>query len=431
MQYTNKIIALVDINNCYVSCERIFNPALIDQPVIVLSNNDGCAVSRSNEAKKLGIKMAAPLFQIQELVQKHHVHVLSSNYALYAEMSRRFMKVLAQFVGENEQEIYSVDECFLDLTSLALNHDTTAYCYHILECIAKWLGLPVCIGIGRSKTEAKLANQIAKQYPHYQGVCNLTTMDLCSVEALYQDLDVSEVWGVGRKNHKRLQNLGISTAYDLACSDPQMLRKHFSVVMQRTVMELQGISCIQLETEIPAKKQIISSRSFGQRITELSDLKEAITAYTVEAIKKLRKDHLLCGTVTVFLQSNPFDTSQPYYNKSLSHDFTEATDDFLTMSKVVNLLMEQLYQKEILFKKCGVILNSLEPQKSHIFDLFTDVKKIEENDKLTDTFEHIHEKFGKSKLAIGASALPDRTWAMTRDKMSPNYFQWDGLMVVH
>lgn len=431
MQHPHKIIALVDINNCYVSCERVFNPALIGRPVIVLSNNDGCAVSRSDEAKKLGIKMAAPLFQIQELVQKHNVHVLSSNYAVYAEMSRRFMQVLAQFVGENEQEIYSVDECFLDLTSLALNYDITAYCHHILKCIAKWLGLPVCIGIGRSKTEAKLANHIAKQHSGYQGVCNLAAMDLCAVEALYQDIDVSEVWGVGRKNQKRLKNLGIYNAYDLACSDPQMLRKHFSVVMQRTVMELQGISCIQLETEIAAKKQIISSRSFGHRITELSDLKEAITAYTIEAIKKLRKDQLLCGTVTVFLQSNPFDTTMPYYNQSLSHDFNEATDDFLTMSKVVNSLIERLYQKNILFKKCGVILNSLEPQKSHIFDLFTDVKKIEENDKLTDTFEDIHEKFGKSKLAIGASAFPDRTWAMTRAKLSPNYFHWDELMLVH
>lgn len=431
MQHTNKIIALVDINNCYVSCERVFNPTLINQPVIVLSNNDGCAVSRSNEAKRLGIKMGAPLFQIQDLVKKHNVHVLSSNYALYAEMSRRFMQVLAQFVGENEQEIYSVDECFLDLTSLSLLFDMTDYCREIHRRIDQWLGLPVCVGIGRSKTEAKLANHIAKQNLSYRGVCNLAEMDPCSKETLFAELDVAEVWGVGRKNLQRLQRLGIFNVLDLACADPQMIRKHFSVVMQRTVMELQGISCIPLESEIAAKKQIISSRSFGQRITELDDLKEAISTYTMEALKKLRKDRLLCGTVTVFLQSNPFDSTAPYYNKSLTHHFSEATDDVLSISKVVTLLMEQLYQPNILFKKCGVILNSLEAKQTHTFDLFTNMEQVQENDQLALTLEQIHDKYGKNKLALGASALPERNWVMTRDKLSPNYFKWDGLMIVH
>lgn len=431
MQHFNKVIALVDINNCYVSCERIFNPKLLHRPVIVLSNNDGCAVSRSEEAKQLGIKMGAPLFKIEELIQQHQVQVLSSNYALYAEMSRRFVKLLETFVEPEELEVYSVDECFLDLTRLSQQLDMTVYCSDIRKCIELWLGLPVCIGIGRSKTEAKLANQIAKTNTYLKGICNLEHMDFCSSERFYEDMDVAEVWGVGRKNLAKLQQLGIHSALDLVNSSSKLIKKNFSVVMQRTVMELQGISCIQLETSISPRKQILSSRSFGQRITALDDLKEAVLCYTLEAVKKLRKDQLYCRSISVFLQSNRFDQNTPYYNQSLTRELTDATDDYLVIAKITTQLIEHLYRENIAFKKCGVSLNQLFPLKACTDDLFSKTTEYGQNQMLMQTFDQIHEKFGKNILGIGASTLTKRNWSMRKDKLSPNYFKWSEIMLVH
>lgn len=310
MECKSKIYALVDINNCYVSCERLFNPSLNNRPVIVLSNNDGCAVARSQEAKDLGIKMGVPLFQIKDIMDQHDVQVLSSNYALYAEMSRRFMKVLADFVSPKEQEIYSIDECFLDLTAHAEHYDLTEYTQQIRQRILSWLGLPVCIGIGRTKTEAKLANHIAKQNAYLNGVCNLISMDPCSIETLYQSIEVSEIWGVGRKHSRKLNGIGINTVMDFIQAHPLMIRDQFSIVMHRTLLELNGVTCIELEHTPPAKKQIISSRSFGQRIYHIDDLKEAMGLYVMDAVNRLREGQLLCGCLIGFVQSNPFDSSK-------------------------------------------------------------------------------------------------------------------------
>nr|ESK42104.1 hypothetical protein F987_02125 [Acinetobacter gyllenbergii NIPH 230] len=286
----DRIFALVDVNNCYVSCERVFNPKLNNRPVIVLSNNDGCAVARSQEAKDLGIKMGVPLFQIRDVVEQNNVVVMSSNYALYAEMSRRFHNILAGFVANNEVEQYSIDECFLDLTSFEYYRDLVQYGHEMKNVLWQWLGLPVCVGIGRSKTEAKIANHIAKKNKQFNGVCDLVRMDPCNKEDYLSKIDVSEVWGVGRKHAKKLQSMGINTVMDLACSNPIQMQKLFSIVMARTVNELQGVACIEIEDTPPSKKQIISSRSFGQRVTELNDLKEAIAMHAQDACKRLRAD---------------------------------------------------------------------------------------------------------------------------------------------
>ncbi|MEX7477400.1 Y-family DNA polymerase, partial [Acinetobacter baumannii] len=216
MNSLERIYALIDINNCYVSCERVFNPSLNHRPVIVLSNNDGCAVARSNEAKALGIKMGVPLFQVQDIVRQHQVVVLSSNYALYAEMSNRFHSILAGYVAPHEQEIYSIDECFLDLTSYAQHFDLTRYAREMKQRIWDWIGLPVSIGIGRSKTEAKLANHLAKKWPGFAGVCNVLELDYLDQETLYAGIEVGEVWGVGRKLVKKLNQMGIHSVLDLA-----------------------------------------------------------------------------------------------------------------------------------------------------------------------------------------------------------------------
>ncbi|MGN5765682.1 DNA polymerase V subunit UmuC [Acinetobacter calcoaceticus] len=430
MKSENKVFALVDVNNCYVSCERMFNPNLRDKPVIVLSNNDGCAVARSNEAKALGIKMGVPLFQIKDIVQKHNVQVLSSNYALYAEMSRRFHKILAQYVTEAEQEIYSIDECFLDLTAYYQNYDLTEYGQDMRQKILKWIGLPVCVGIGRSKTEAKISNHIAKKNPAFDGVCDLVNMDLCNKEDYLAQIDVSEVWGVGRKISKKLQAMGVNTVLDLASSNPREMQKRFSIVMARTVAELQGISCIEVEHTPPSKKQIIKSCSFGARVTELNDLKEAIGMHAQEACIRMREQEQLCGTIIAFVQSSPFDPEEPFYNKSLSYTFPEPTDYAPDLAKAATLMLNHIYKKGIKYKKCGVLLTCLEPKTGHTYDLLTDLNEVERKERLMTTLEGVHKKFGKKKIAIGPCFLPERNWCMSRDKLSKNPFRWDELLII-
>lgn len=428
MECKSKIYALVDINNCYVSCERLFNPGLNNKPVVVLSNNDGCVVARSQEAKDIGIKMGVPLFQIKDIIEKHQVEVLSSNYAVYAEMSRRFMKVLSDFVAPHEQEIYSIDECFLDLTTHAGLYDLTDYAHQIRLRVLSWLGLPVCIGIGRTKTEAKIANHIAKKNAYLGGVCNLLSMDPCSAESLYQSINVSEVWGIGSKYAKKLNNMGIHSVMDFVLASPLMIRDQFSIVMHRTLLELHGVACIQLDHTPPARKQILASRSFGQRIYHIDDLKEAMTLYVMDSVSRLREDDLLCGCLIGFVQSNPFDTSKPFYNKSLSLALPEPTDNLMAISKLATAMIDGLYAKNIAFKKCGVILTCLEPKADHAYDMFADMKHIEIGDALMDSLENIHKKFGKSKLALGASMMPNRTWSMSRGRLTQNYFKWDQLL---
>lgn len=430
MKHENKVFALVDVNNCYVSCERMFNPSLIDKPVIVLSNNDGCAVARSNEAKLLGIKMGVPLFQIKDIVQQNNVIVLSSNYTLYAEMSRRFHKVLGTYVTESEQEIYSIDECFLDLTDYYENFNLSSYAQDMRITILKWIGLPCCVGIGSSKTEAKIANHIAKKYPAFNSVCNLVDMDLCNKEAFLSEIDVSEVWGVGRKHSKKLQGMGINTVFDLACTDPREMKKKFSIVMARTVAELQGISCIEIEHTPQTKQQIIASRSFGSRVTELEDLKEAISMYAQDACSRLRDESLLCGCMIAFVQSNPFDPNVPFYNKSISGGFSEPTDCAMDLVKAATRMVGEIFKEGVKYKKCGVILTGLEPKSGHTYDLLTDFEVIEKKEKLMKTLEGVHQKYGKKKLGVGPCFIPGRTWSMSRDKLSKNPFRIDGLLTV-
>ncbi|HGH3733560.1 TPA: Y-family DNA polymerase, partial [Acinetobacter baumannii] len=374
MKHENKVFFLIDVNNMYVSCERVFDPSLNDRPVIVLSNNDGCAVARSNESKALGIKMGVPLFQIKDIVQQHNVIVLSSNYAMYAEMSRRFHTILASYVTAEEVEPYSIDECFVDFTAYEKNFDLEKVGQQMRQQIWKWLGLPVCVGIGRSKTEAKIANHIAKKNPGFNSVCDLVNMDPCNKEYYFSLIEVSEVWGVGRKHSKKLQSMGINTVLDLACAEPREMQKKFSIVMARTIYELQGISCIEIEHTPPSKKQIVASRSFGGRVTELTDLKEAISMYAQDACKRLRDEGLLCGCMIAFVQSNPFDANVPFYNKSITGSFSEPTDCALDFVKAATRMLNDIYKEGIKYKKCGVVLTGLEPKSGHTYDLLTDFK---------------------------------------------------------
>ncbi|MBU3845590.1 MAG: Y-family DNA polymerase [Candidatus Acinetobacter avistercoris] len=430
MKSKNEIYALIDVNNCYVSCERLFNPSLINKPVIVLSNNDGCAVARSQEAKDLGIKMGVPLFQIKDIVEKHNVQVLSSNYTLYAEMSNRFHSILAEYVGPDEQEIYSIDECFLKLTAYSENYDLDALGQEMRARILKWIGLPVCVGIGRTKTEAKISNHMAKKGKRFNSVCNLVAMDPKHREYFWTLIDVSEVWGVGRKHSKRLKEMGVDTVSDLSKCNPHAIGKMFSSVMQRTVMELQGISCIELENAPPPKKQIVASRSFGEKITDISDMREAICKYIQDAVKRLRQDRSLCGTIIVFVQSNPFDKEVPYYSKSTSYDLPDPTDSVTLLARYSLKLLEQVYKPGIQFKKCGVMLSDLIDKDKYIPELFADVEQIEINENLMQTYEHIQKRFGKTKISVGPCYLPNRKWTGKRASASRNYFSVDGMLTI-
>ncbi|MFA2976025.1 Y-family DNA polymerase [Acinetobacter pittii] len=425
MKYENKVFFLIDVNNMYVSCERVFDPSLNDKPVIVLSNNDGCAVARSNESKALGIKMGVPLFQVKDIVQQHNVIVLSSNYAMYAEMSRRFHKILGSYVTEEEVEPYSIDECFVDFTAYEKNFDLEKVGQQMRQQIWKWLGLPVCVGIGRSKTEAKIANHIAKKNAGFNSVCDLVNMDPCNKEYYFSLIDVSEVWGVGRKHSKKLQSMGINTVLDLACAEPREMQKKFSIVMARTIYELQGISCIEIEDTPPSKKQIIKSCSFGTKVTELIDLQEAIAMHAQEACKRLRDEESLCGCLLVFVQSSPFDDSAPFYNKSITGAFSQPTDSALDFVKAATKMVSHIYKEGIKYKKCGVILTGLEPKAGHTYDLLTDFEAIEKKEQLMKTLDNVHTKFGKKKLGISTCYVPGRNWSMSRDKLSRNPFLWD------
>ncbi|MFL1609928.1 Y-family DNA polymerase [Acinetobacter baumannii] len=430
MKHENKVFFLIDVNNMYVSCERVFDPSLNDKPVIVLSNNDGCAVARSNESKALNIKMGVPLFQIKDIVQQHNVIVLSSNYAMYAEMSRRFHTILASYVTAEEVEPYSIDECFVDFTAYEKNFDLEKVGQQMRQQIWKWLGLPVCVGIGRSKTEAKIANHIAKKNPGFNSVCDLVSMDPCNKEYYFSLIDVSEVWGVGRKHSKKLQSMGINTVLDLACAEPREMQKKFSIVMARTIYELQGISCIEIEHTPPSKKQIVASRSFGGRVTELTDLKEAISMYAQDACKRLRDEGLLCGCMIAFVQSNPFDANVPFYNKSITGSFSEPTDCAVDFVKAATGMLNDIYKEGIKYKKCGVVLTCLEPKSGHTYDLLTDFKQIEKKECLMQAMDGIHSKFGKKKIGVGPCFVPNRNWSMSRDKLSKNPFRWDELLIV-
>lgn len=414
----------------YVSCERVFDPSLNDKPVIVLSNNDGCAVARSNESKALNIKMGVPLFQIKDIVQQHNVIVLSSNYAMYAEMSRRFHTILASYVTDEEVEPYSIDECFVDFTAYEKNFDLEKVGQQMRQQIWKWLGLPVCVGIGRSKTEAKIANHIAKKNPGFNSVCDLVNMDPCNKEYYFAQIDVSEVWGIGRKHSKKLQGMGINTVLDLACAEPREMQKKFSIVMARTIYELQGISCIEIEHTPPSKKQIVASRSFGGRVTELTDLKEAISMYAQDACKRLRDEGLLCGCMIAFVQSNPFDPNVPFYNKSITGSFSEPTDCAIDFVKAATRMLNDIYKEGIKYKKCGVVLTGLEPKSGHTYDLLTDFEHIEKKECLMKAMDGIHSKFGKKKISVGPCFVPGRNWSMCRDKLSRNPFRWDELLTI-
>ena len=330
-------IALVDCNNFYVSCERAFNPELEGKPVVVLSNNDGCAVARSNEVKALGVKMAEPWFKMEQLAKRHGIIALSSNYALYGDLSARVMSLLSTF--SPKQEIYSIDECFLDLDGFDLQ-SLVAYGQTIRRTIKQYVGIPVCVGIAETKTLAKLANHCAKKrLAGRDGVCDFGRYSDTQLSKLFATIPVNDVWGVGRKISQSLIAMKIETVEDLRTANQTRMRQQFSIVVERTVKELNGISCIEPDGTDTPRQQIMVSRSFGQEVSNFDDLAESIAYFASTAAEKLRKDGSVATSLCVFIQTNPFKDKSPQYQRSLIVPMGEPTGDSI---KLVNAAIQGL-----------------------------------------------------------------------------------------
>ena len=419
-------IALIDVNNFYVSCERTFNPGLKNKPVVVLSNNDGCAISRSNEAKALGIKMGEPWFKCQEIAQKYSISGLSSNYALYADMSNRVMTILNDF--SPNQEVYSIDECFLDLTGF--NQDLKAYGQEMRGRILKWTGLPVCVGVGSTKTLAKLANHIAKKQSQFNGVCNLNALADNELNKLLNNIDVGEVWGVGRRLASKLKALAINTVLDLKQADPEFLRQQFSIVMAKTVSELNGFVCIELEEIAPPRKQILSSRSFGHAVRDYNSLAESITLYMSRAAEKLRSQQSLANVVQVYIRTSPFKLDESQYSKGLTIPMPSPTDDTRQLVRIALWALKRLYKRGYNYAKAGVSLGEIIPKTSVQVDMFASGQSTNRSASLMSTIDRINSKMGRESIKLASEGFA-RPWKMKQGNKSSNYTtSWDGLVNV-
>lgn len=411
--------ALVDCNSFYASCERVFNPKLRGKPVIVLSNNDGVAVARSDEAKALGIKMGAPLHLIKDVVKKHRVHVYSSNYALYGDMSARVMNLLSQFAPE--MEIYSIDEAFLDLSGVA---DQLQHAYKIHKTILKHTGIPTCVGIGPTKVLAKLANAYAKKHKHTSPVCDLS--DPAYRERILSQFPVEDIWGIGRKSTEKLKRLCILTAQDLRDSDPDLIQKVLTIVGRKILLELQGISCLPLEMIPDDKKQIICSRSFGKPVFTLEELKEAVSTYVERAAEKLRHQQSVCGHIQVFVHTNRFKAVMQYF-QAASIKIPTPTSAANTLVKIAFHGLEQIYREGIEYKKAGVILTDIRTTERIQLGLFDDRALYERDTQVMKVMDQINQTLGLHTIRLGSSGV-DPTWKLKSALKSPNYTtRWEDI----
>ncbi len=420
--YPMPVFALVDCNNFYASCEKLFRPDLKDTPVVVLSNNDGCVVARSREAKLLGIKMGVPVFQIKAEMQRHGILAFSSNYALYADLSSRVMRTLEEMAPR--VEVYSIDEAFLDLTGIESVLSLVEFGQQVRERIGHWIGITVCVGIAPTKTLAKLANHAAKKYPATQGVVDLTNPD--RQRRLLALVPVDDVWGVGRRLSKRLNALGITTALDLANASPRAIRDQFSVVLERTVRELNGESCIELEEIPPTKKQIVCSRSFGVKVTQFELLREAVCEYATRATEKLRKEQQQAKEMTVFIQTSPFKDNEPQYSNSASGELLIPSCDTRDFIELANHLLKRIWKDGFRYAKAGVMLSDFYDPGMFQPRLFDDVSTRTNSQQLMSVLDSINQSGAGKVFFAGQGTKKD--WSMKREHLSPAYTtRWDQL----
>ncbi len=410
----NRIFGLVDCNNFYASCERVFRPELRGRPIVVLSNNDGCVIARSNEAKALGIPMGEPFFKVKPLIARHGVVVQSSNYALYGDLSNRVMTVLSQFTPETE--VYSIDECFLDLSGFN-GRDLTTYGQEITKTVQKWTGIPVGIGIGHTKTLAKLANHIAKKSPKANGVLDLSASPY--IDKALEVTEIGDVWGIGRRWAKRLKGYGIYTAKDFRDQSQGWVRKQMGVVGARTHAELRGISCIDLEAHATDKQTTAVTRSFGKVLTSFEALREAVLTFSARASAKLRGNDLVAGQVSVFIRTNAFREDQEQYSPSATIDLVPYSNDTRMVQNAALRALVQIYRDGLAYKKAGVILLDLVRSQTAPRDLFTASPSKEDHD-LMRAIDYINTGLGGGLVAFG-QLRKDKSWYVTRNHGSPRF----------
>ncbi len=419
------IFALVDCNNFYASCEKLFRPDLKDTAVIVLSNNDGCVVARSKEAKALGIKMGIPVFKIQTQIRRYGIRIFSSNYALYADISHRVMTTLEEMAPS--VEIYSIDEAFLDLTGIQSSTTLVKFGQRIRDTISQWIGITVCVGMAPTKTLAKLANHAAKQYSATKGVVDLTSRE--RQRKLLALTPVEDVWGVGRRLSKQLQCMGIHSALELADTPAKAIRQQFSVVLERTVRELNGESCIEFEQVPPTKKQIVCSRSFGSEVTTYQQISAALCEYVSRAGEKLRKERRQARVLTVFIQTSPYKENKPHYSGSLSGELSLPSDDTRDLIELSIRLLKRIWKEGHGYVKAGVMLSDFYDIGTFQSELFEQPARYSNSQSLMATLDRInHRGLGRVFFARQSAS---RDWAMKRDYLSPAYTtHWDHLIKV-
>ena len=406
-QYTKKI-ALIDCNSFYVSCERLFNPKIRKKPVVVLSNNDGCIISRSNEAKALGIKMGEPYFKEKKIIVKNNVQVFSSNYSLYGDISRRVMRTLKRF--NSDIEVYSIDEAFLDLSNFSDN-EIENIGHEIRSIVLKWTGIPTSIGIAKTKTLSKVANHIAKKKK--SGVVSLIGIE--NIDPILEKVDINDVWGVGRQLTKFYHQNGIYNAKQLKNKSNTWIKKSSNVLSSRTAMELRGIPCIDLETTSSKRKSCVVSRSFGKRVEDFQELREAIAGYSLNASEKIRSESLVTKSITVFVRTSPFQNRYGFYSNSKTIDLPMATNNSIEIVKVALNALENIFKNGYRYQKAGVMLSHLS-ESTNNKNLFSS-EKDEKIDSLMKSIDNTNYRYGRSTLSL-ASAGVQKGWNMRRQYSS-------------
>ena len=404
-----KKIALIDCNSFYVSCERLFKPSLIKKPVIVLSNNDGCIISRSSEAKDLGIKMGEPYFKAKKIITKSNVHVFSSNYSLYGDISRRVMKTLKHFAPE--MEIYSIDEAFLNL-SIVPDNEILQFGKKIRDTVLRWVGIPTSIGIATTKTLSKIANHIAKK--EKSGVVSLVNKK--NIDRILEKIEIRDVWGVGRQLSKFYINNGIFNANQLKNISNNWIKKNSNVLGSRTAMELRGASCISLKITQSKRKSCCVSRSFGKKVERLQELKESITNHCLNAAEKIRSESLLTKSITIFIRTSPFQKMEIHYSNSKTIDFPIATDNSIEIVKSAILGLKLIFKKGYKYQKSGIILSGLYESKSYNNNLFSSTKDKKTKD-LMRSIDYTNFRYGRSTLSL-AVALSKKKWKTKKQYFS-------------
>ncbi len=407
IQRTRKL-ALVDCNSFYVSCERLFNPKIRRKPVVVLSNNDGCIISRSNEAKVLGIRMGEPYFKAKDIIIKNKVEVFSSNYSLYGDLSRRVMRTLKRF--NSEIEVYSIDEAFIDLSDFPDN-EVEKIGKEIRKTVLQWTGIPTSIGIAKTKTLSKVANHIAKKKK--SGVTNLIGID--NLDPILEKVEINDVWGIGKQLTKFYQKNGIYNAKQLKNKSNTWIKKSSNVLSSRTAMELRGIPCINLETTQTKRKSCVVSRSFGKRIEKFQELKEAIANYCLNASEKIRSESLVAKAITVFVRTSPFQRNFGYYSNTRTIDFPIATNNSIETVKTAVSILEKIFKNGYQYQKAGVMLTGL--HNDNIGKNLFSSEKDEKINSLMRSIDNTNYRYGRSTLSL-ASAGVQKKWNMRRQYSS-------------